>query len=79
MLCAMIIKDYIVVLLCRVSPWLLAVTLVGLTQASHDLLKEEGVASRLLSLSGDYQGIIDKLQSKKYVVNYRGVLVVYFN
>ena len=70
--CAMIIKYYIAILLCRVSPWLLAVTLVGLTQVSHDLLKEEGVASRILSLNGDHQGIIDKLQSKKYVVNYRG-------
>lgn len=64
-------KDYIAVYyICRASPWLLAVTLVGLTQASHDLLKEEGVASRLLSLSDDYKGIIDKLQSNKYVIDH---------
>ena len=51
----------------RASPWLLAVTLVGLTQASHDLLKEEGVVSTLLSLTDDNQNICDKLQYNKYV------------
>ena len=60
--------------LCRASPWLLAVTLVGLTQASHDLLKEEGLVSRLLSCSGDYQGTVDKLQSNKYVCVISGLL-----
>ena len=51
----------------RASPWLLAITLVGLTQTSHDFLKEEDVICKLLSLNGDDQRIIDKLQSNKYV------------
>lgn len=53
-------KLYIVIIsfiLFRSSPWLLAVTLVGLTQASHDLLKEEGVFSKLSSSNDDAQEI----------------------
>ena len=53
------------ILLLRALPWLLAVTLVGLTQASHDLLKEQGVATRLSSLNSDDQEDIDNQQANK--------------
>jgi len=33
----------------RTSPWLLAMTMVGLTQASHDLLREESFFNELFS------------------------------
>lgn len=56
-------------LLFRASPWLLAVTLVGLTQTSHSLLQEEEVVCKLLSLSeDDDQGVIEKLQFRKYII-----------
>lgn len=56
-------------LLFRASPWLLAVTLVGLTQTSHSLLQEEEVVCKLLSLSeDDDQGAIEKLQFRKYII-----------
>jgi len=36
-------------ILYRTSPWLLAMTMVGLTQASHDLLREESFFTKLFS------------------------------
>ena len=64
-------SDFIAVtLLFRASAWLLAITMVELTQTSHGLLQEEEVVCKLLSLSDDDddQGVIEKLQFNKYII-----------
>lgn len=54
----------------RASPWLLAITLVGLTQTSHGLLQGEEMVCKLLSLNDDDdQGVIEKLQFSKYIIS----------
>ena len=64
-----ILNDYlsIVMLVFRASPWLLAITLVGLTLVSHDILKEEETFCRLTSCDGDEVNI-DDLPSSKYLI-----------
>jgi len=64
-----VLNDYlnIVMLVFRASPWLLAITLVGLTLVSHDILKEEETVCRLTSCDGDEVNI-DNLPSNKYLI-----------
>ena len=62
--CTLLIVLNVVMFVFRASPWLLAITLVGLTVVSHDVLKEEETVCRLTSCNGDEVNI-DDLQSNK--------------